>query len=181
LNATPTIAERAAAILREEIADGALANIVTSSRMWSTHRSGLVSQEVGRRLRSDLEGLFDTLLDLLAPPATRPSREGITILRAKQSVAPGEQAEIRSSLRNDGPRGVDIGFLCSDLVAEPGERILADCIRLVPGRIRLSPGEVVDLAIGLAVPGDARPGVYHALLQATDLTGLRALLTFPVA
>jgi hypothetical protein len=30
------------------------------------------------------------------------------------------------------------------------------------------------------VPDDARPGLYHALLQATERFGPRALLRFPV-
>ena len=65
-------------------------------------------------------------------------------------------------------------------VAEPDGRIHAGCNRLLPGRVRIPPGACVDLAIGLEVPDDARPGLYHALLQATERVGLRALLTFPV-
>jgi hypothetical protein len=46
--------------------------------------------------------------------------------------------------------------------------------------VRIPPGDLAGLAIGLDVPDDARPGLYHALLQATERAGLRALLTFPV-
>jgi hypothetical protein len=70
--------------------------------------------------------------------------------------------------------------MCSDLVAEPDGRIHAGCLRLLPGRVRIPPGDLAGLAIGLDVPDDARPGLYHALLQATERNGLRALLTFPV-
>jgi hypothetical protein len=68
-------------------------------------------------------------------------------------------------LRNDGPTPVDIGFIWSDLVAEPDGRIPAERLRLLPGPVRIPPGALVDLTTGLDVPNDARPGLHHAPLQ----------------
>jgi hypothetical protein len=198
---TLTLVERATAILRDEIANGALGNIATASRVWSAHRRDLIAPEMTRRLAVELGGLLDTVLDLLAPPprssaASSPpplaaaqdptaergqqTIEPLPVLRARRSVPPGTAAEIHTGLRNDGPTPVEVGFVWSDLVAEPDGRIHADCLRLLPGRVRIPPGAFVDLAIGLDVPDDARPGLYHALLQATERVGLSALLTFPV-
>lgn len=198
---TLTLVERATAILCDEIANGALGNIATASRVWSAHRRDLIAPEMTRRLAVELGGLLDTVLDLLAPPprslaASSPpplagaqdptaergqqTIEPLPILRARRSVPPGGAAEIHTGLRNDGPTPVEVGFVWSDLVAEPDGRIHAGCLRLLPGRVRIPPGAFVDLAIGLDVPDDARPGLYHALLQATERVGLSALLTFPV-
>jgi hypothetical protein len=198
---TPTLAERATAILRDEIANGALGNIATASRVWSAHHRDLFAPEATRRLAVELGGLLGTVLDLLTPPPRssaasslpppaaaldlaaergQQTTEPLPILRARRSVPPGGTAEIHTGLRNDGPTPVEVGFVWSDLVAEPDGRIHADCLRLLPGRVRIPPGAFVDLAIGLDVPDDARPGLYHALLQATERVGLRALLTFPV-
>ena len=196
----PAIAERAAAILRDEVANGALANIAAANRVWSAHRRDLLTPEAARRLAGELGGLLDTVLDLLAPaprssvtspppPAAgsdhaaargRQTVEPLPVLRARHPVPPGGAAEIHTGLRNDGPAPVDIGFVWSDLVAEPDGRIPAGRLRLLPVPIRIPPGALVDLAIGLDVPNDARPGLYHALLQATERFGPRALLRFPV-
>ena len=198
---TPTLAERATAILHDEIANGALANIAAASQVWSAHRRDLIAPEATRRLAAELGGLLDTVLDLLAPPprssaasslpppaavldhaAERGQQtiEPLPVLRALRSVPPGGAAEIHTGLRNDSPTPVEVGFVWSDLVAEPDGRIHAGCLRLPPGRVRVPPGAFVDLTIGLDVPNDARPGLYHALLQATERVGLRALLMFPV-
>jgi hypothetical protein len=188
-----TLTERATAILRDEIANGALANIAAASRVWPAHRLGLITPEATRRMVAELGGLLDTVLDLLAPPPGssaavsdhaagrgRQTIEPLPVLWARRSVPPGGAAEIHAGLRNDGPTPVEVGFMCSDLVAEPDGRIHAGCLRLLPGRVRIPPGDLAGLAIGLDVPDDARPGLYHALLQATERAGLRALLTFPV-
>lgn len=196
---TPTLAERATAILRDEIANGALANIAAASQVWSAHRRSLITPEMTRRLEAEFLGLRDSVLDLIAPPPSaasllsRPAAgrdyaaerlqqtiEPLPVLRAMRSVPPGGVAEIHTGLLNDGPTPVEVGFVWSDLVAEPDGRIHAGCLRLPPGPVRVPPGGFVDLAIGLDVPDDARPGLYHTLLEATEPLGLRALLTFPV-
>lgn len=197
---TPPLAERATAILRDEIASGALANVARASQVWSAHRRDVFAPEATRRLAAEFGGLLDTVLDLLAPPrssaasssppSVRPrdhagargqqTIEPLPVLRARRSVPPGGAAEIHTGLRNDGSTPVELGFVWSDLVAEPDARIHASRIRLLPGRVRVPPGAAVDLAIGLDVPSETRPGLYQALLQATECEGLRALLTFPV-
>ena len=198
---TLTLGERAAAILRDEIEHGALANIPAASQVWSTHRRDLLTPEATRRLAAEFGGLLDTVLDLLTPPPRsaaasslpppaampdhaadqgRQTIESLPVLRARRSAPPGGAAEIHTRLRNDGPTPAEVGFVWSDLVAEANDRIDGGCLRLLPGRVRIPPGACVDLAIALEVPGDARPGLYHALLQATERAGLRALLTFPV-
>jgi len=198
---TPTLGERAAAILRDEIEHGALANIAAANRVWSTHYRDLLTPEAARRLAAEFGGLLGTVLDLLTPPPRsaaasslppptampdyaadqgRQTIESLPILRARRSAPLGGAAEIRTRLQNDGPTPAEVGFVWSDLVAEPDGRIHAGCLRLLPGRVRVPPGACVDLVISLEVPDDARPGLYNALLQATERVGLRALLTFPV-
>jgi hypothetical protein len=197
---SPSLTERAEAVLRDEMAGGALANIAAASQVWSAHRRDLVLPEVTRRLAAEVGGLLDTVLDLLAPvprspaasslpPPVRQDRapqrerqpvEPMPVLRARRPAPPGGTAEIRTSLQNDGPAAVEVDFLLSDLVGEPAGRIRASRLRLAPGRVRVPSGALADLTIALDVPDDARPGLYHALLQATGRAELCALLTFPV-
>jgi hypothetical protein len=195
----PVIAQRMNDILRGEIQGGALDNIASATRAWSAHRRDLVLPEVTRRLATEFSGLLGTVLDLIAPapqPAADPSVppfaqprpdppaeqpvESVPVLRARRPGAPGGRAEIRTAVVNDGPTPVEIGFLCSDLVAEPRGHIAAACLRFLPARLDLPPGGVADLAIDLHVPEDAMPGVYHSLLHTTDLGGGPALLMFRV-
>ena len=198
---TLALGERAAAILRDEIEHGALANIAAASQAWPAHHRDLLTPEATRRLAAEFGGLLDTVLDLLTPrprsaaassrppPAAVPDYaadqrrqtiESLPVLRAPHAAPLGGAAEIHTRLRNDGPTPAEVGFVWSDLVAEPDGRIHAGCLQLLPGRVRVPPGACVDLAIGLQVPDDARPGLYHALLQSTERVGLSALLTFPV-
>jgi hypothetical protein len=128
---TPTIAERATAILRDEIANGALGNIATASRVWSAHHRDLLAPEATRRLAAEFGGLLDTVLDLLTrpqrtaasslpPPGAvldlaaergRQTIEPLPVLHARRSVPPGGAAEIHTGLRNDGPTPVEVGFV----------------------------------------------------------------------
>jgi hypothetical protein len=171
--APPAIVERAAAILRDEIAGGALSNIASSRHIWSKHQPALIATEASRRLLTDLEAFVEPILELIAPAPP-------IVLRSAPPVRPGETAEIHTRLHNDGPYPVDVDFLCSDLVAHPESRIQAHRIRLQPTRLRVSPGGGAGLTIAVDVPPDAQPGVYRALLQASELAGLRAFLSFPV-
>src|SRR5215475_1516981 len=50
---TATLGERAAAILRDEIEHGALANIAAARQVWSTHQRALLTPEATRRLAAE--------------------------------------------------------------------------------------------------------------------------------
>jgi hypothetical protein len=194
----PVITQRMNDILRDEIQGGALANIAAATRAWSAHRRDLVLPEVTRRLATEFSGLLGTVLDLIAPvpqpdldrhvPRTSHARshpraghvDSVPVLRARRAGVPGGRAEIRTAVANDGPTSVEVGFLPSDLVAEPRGHIAAACLRFLPARLDVPPGAVADLVIDLHVPEDARPGLYHSLLHTTDRGGSPALLMFQI-
>ena len=161
----PGIADRAAAILQDEIAHGALANVAQANQ-------APLARQMGRRVANELERFLDTLLDLLAP--------AVPELRSAHSVAPGQAAEILTRLWNDGPRPRQIDFRCSDLVTASGNRVPAGCVRLRPVPIYIPPGTAAELSIHLEVPADTRPGVYRGLLQARGMQDLRAQVTLAV-
>jgi len=85
----PTLAERAAAILGDEIANGALANVAAASRMWPAHRRDLITAEATRQLAAEVGGLLDTVLDLVSPPL-RSSGHPVAALR--RPARPGGRA-----------------------------------------------------------------------------------------
>ena len=192
---TLTLGERAAAILRDEIEHGALADIAAASQVWSTHHRDLLTPEATRRLAAEFGGLLDTVLDLLTPsprsvaasslpaPVAMPDHaadqgrqtiESLPVLRAWRSAPLGGAAEIHTRLRNDGPTPAEVGFVWSDLVAEPDGRIHAGCLRLLrPGasparrlrRPRDWPGGArrrAARALSRAAPGHRACGVARA-------------------
>src|SRR6478672_13063453 len=88
--ATAALGERAAAILRDEIEHGALANIAAASQVWSTHRRDLVIPEATRRLAAEFGGLLDTVLDLLTPPPRSTAASSLPPLAAMPNYAVGQ-------------------------------------------------------------------------------------------
>ena len=141
---TPTLAERATAILRDEIANGALANIAAASQGWTAHRRGLITPEMTRGLEAEFVGLRDAVLDLIAPPATvdgrttsRPAaRTDQAVERAQPKIEPlpsccarcaaclpAAQQKFTLACGTTALLPFEMGFVWSDLVAEPDGRI----------------------------------------------------------
>jgi hypothetical protein len=167
--------ERAAAILRDELSLGALDNIARADRIWSAQEIDVFGVGTRRRLRQDIETFLDTMLDLLAPRS-----DALSVLRSPYPVAPGRAAEIQTRLANETHRPVELSFACGDLTSASESRIDGDRVHISPTPLHIPAGKVADMAIRLEIPRDARPGVYKALLQASDAS-VRAMLTFSVA
>jgi hypothetical protein len=192
--------ERASAILRDEIANGALADIRADGRTGSTSGRDVNVEAATHLWEPELDGLVHTVLDLLAPlsrtspgspsePAAlvdhaldraRRVLEPLPHLRALRPVAPGSLVDVHTALRNDGRLPLEVGFAWSNLIAGPAQEIPASCLRPLPSRVRVPSGGSADLVIVLDVPGDAESGLYHGVFQATGSAGAAALLTFPV-
>jgi hypothetical protein len=166
------IADRAAAILRDEIADGALANITRAKRVWSTDPGAIVASLARAYTRP--AALPDT------PRYETTSDEQVVVLQARRSVVPGASAKIETLLSNDRRRPIDVGFWCTDLLSASGARITPDRVRLEPASVRIPPAATAPLAILVDVPFDAAPGVYRGLLQAADLLDVQAIVSLSV-
>jgi hypothetical protein len=191
-HAVPPLAERAAAILRDEIRNGALGNIATAHQRWPAVYRDLVAAAASPRA-AGVGGLIGDVLDLLAPPSpagrdgsapspppAAPALPPVPVLTAPRAAPPGGTSVIRAGLQNDGPDAVEVAFAWSDLVAAPDNRIAASRLRLSADRARVRPGEALELTIVLDVPREARAGLYRVVVQTTADLGPCALLTFPV-
>jgi len=169
------IAERAAAVLRDELATGALANIDHAVRMWSAREPGVYHVEAARRVLSDIESFVEGVLDVLVAAGN-----ALSDLHPAGWASPGSVAQICTRLANETRQPVEAAFACTDLIAPPNKVIRAERVRVSPLRVQIPPGETVNLAIAVLVPENASPGIYQALLQSPDIAGLRALVTVPV-
>src|SRR4029453_2381809 len=83
------LTERASAILRDEIANGALANIAAASQIWSAQRRDPATPETVRPPAWGLGGLLDTVPDLPAPPPRLPAAARLPAPVADQPPARG--------------------------------------------------------------------------------------------
>jgi len=185
----PSIAARAAAILRDEIANGALANIAVARQRWPAVHRDLITRAATPGV-AGIGGLIGDVLDLVVPSApiprahsassTQQPAPSVPVLTARRPAPRGGTAEIRTGVQNDGANGVRVGFLWGDLVAAPDSRIAASHLRFSPDQVRIGPGDSVNLTAVLDVPADARPGHYRVLVEAADNVGLFATLVFPV-
>jgi hypothetical protein len=198
---TLAIGERAAAILRDEIEHGALANIAAASQVWSTHHRDLLIPEATRRLTAEFGGLLDTVLDLLAPPprsaaasslpppvampdhgaGSRAANDrALPVLRARRSRPLGGAAEIHTRLQNDGPTLLRSALCGAIWSPNPMAASMRAAFGSCPAEYESRPALASTSRLVWRCPTTREPGLYHALLQATEPVGLRALLTFPV-
>jgi hypothetical protein len=168
------LAKRAAAILREEIAAGALGNIAQSNRIWLASRRDRFGSHLVRHVRTDIEQLVQALLDVLPP------NPDITVLRPLSPIRRGQTGGIRAWLANSTSDPSDLQFICSDLAGDSGGYMRANCVRISPQPLHLPAGQVVQLDLTVCIPGDVSPGVYRATLQAADCPTLRAVVSVPV-
>lgn len=180
------IADRAAAILRDEIEHGALANITTASQIWAASRpTNVLEQALSSRVRDDIARVLDAVLGVLAP-GTRgsdPDRPDPPLHRLQPLAAarPGTSAAIVSRLLNERPRQTELRFASTDLVSDTGHRIASDRVEIAPSVMRLQPHETARLDIRIRVPDNCPPGRYTGLLQAAGIPVVQAMLTLAVA
>ena len=122
-----------------------------------------------------LRALLDTGFDAMEELARRPPARPVA------GLAPGEVGVLRCSVHNsdrEPARGVrpHLGQLVSS-----GGDVLDAAVTVRPGTLDLEPYERADLAVEVAVPGDASPGRYHGLLLVTGLRDVASALTVDVA
>jgi len=198
------LADRAASILRDEIANGALGNIMAVEHPFRS--SWLTDLFTGGPSAARIVGdAVEAVLDLLprvfspivehsygpgalpapVPPVTElmpgaPTAPRVPTVRRSEPAKPGGLATLTTRLSNDGNDPVDVRFRWDDLVSSPAARISSPHVRVLPDLLHLVPGELADILVVLDVPAAARPGLYSTLLGADDLPDLQALLMFPV-
>jgi hypothetical protein len=206
-SATGVVA-RAASILEQEIAAGIDAAKRVERRFVDVEaiRKGK-PEELLLRLRNDAHEIVDILVDLailatkavsgvthgvvkVSGPAGNGAPEGMsgpTVATAIPTLAPlssgraGTTVELSMTLENDGDAPTEeFAFHATDLVNLAGERISAEMISCIPKAFVIAPHGRVDLSINLAVPENTTSGVYTGLLQATNLSRLRAMLLVPI-
>lgn len=206
-SATGVVA-RAASILEQEIAAGIDAAKMVERRLVDVEaiRKGK-PEELLLRLRNDAHEIVDILVDLatlatkavggvthgvvkVSGPAKNSAAEGMsgpTVATAISTLAPvssgraGTTVELSMTLENDGDAPTDeFAFHATDLVNLAGERISAEMISCIPKAFVIAPHSRIDLSINLAVPENTTSGVYTGLLQATNVSRLRAMLLVPI-
>jgi hypothetical protein len=201
---TSRVVQQAASILEEEIAAGILAAKQVEERLINVRelRAGK-PDEVMQRFRRDAHEVVDILLDVVnataksvgdlaqravsirgldaSGKAGRMDSRSIPTLALAQPVRAGQSAELTMSVGNDSDTlTVDFSFRSSDLVSVSGDRISAKDVHFTPGKLTLPPRGGEKVKVSLHVPRETPPGTYAGLIQATNLTQLRAVLSVQV-
>ncbi len=122
-------------------------------------------------LRALLDAGFDAMDELARRPPSRPAT----------CVSPGEVAALRCTVHNgDREPARAVRPHVRQLVSDGGE-LLDAAVTVRPESLDLEPYERADLAVEVAVPGDAAPGRYHGLLLVAGLRDVASAITVDVA
>lgn len=200
---TGRVVRRAADILEEEVAAGISAvkkleeGFVDVGELRASEKD-----QVLQRFRRDAHEVVDIALDVLSTAsryvsdlageavtlrtgprhgAEKTPQHFIPTVRLAKPVAPGGKGEIVMTLENSSPdEDTEFSFVGTDLISEGGAKIASSNIGFKPGKVRMSPGQTVDVTVGVTIPKTAAKGVYTGLIQATKLEQLRAVLVAEV-
>lgn len=192
------VVHQAAAVLEEELAAGIEAakraeqRLVDVDELRSTNPDALM-----HKFRDDLHALVDVGVDALTVAASRlgaaarravairgePGVDtgGVRTLAVADPVAPGASAHISMMVENDSDAETQpFRLTSSDLVSASGDRIDPGRVSFTPERIQLAPRSSQKVDLTLRVPSDASEGTYSAIIQATKLQHVRAILLVTV-
>jgi hypothetical protein len=198
------IVQKAASILEEEIAAGILAAKQVEERLINVREIRSANpEEVMQRFRRDAHEVVDIVLDVVnaatnsvadlaeravsirsvdkSGKASRAATGGIPTLTVAEPVKAGESAEISMAVENDSDKlTADFSFHSSDLLSSSGHLIPAAAVHFTPTKLSLPPHGGERLKVTLQVPSTTPPGTYASLIQATNLSQFRAVLSVQV-
>ena len=106
--------------------------------------------------------------------------EPAPVLFAAKPVAPGGTAAVVISLENEDVFAVEVAFFCTGLIDRDGALIPAERVSFQPQELTLGAGKEGTVEVHVAIPGDARDGVYTGLIRASKLDYLHAVLVVQV-
>ena len=154
-------------------------DVVTAAATTVGERAGRMVNVTASHLATTKGGTFTAARSAggaAEPPATK-----LATVRMPGTVAPGHEAEVMMSLENESDSATaEFTLHSSELVNSSGERIPASAVTFEPSTLAVGPRAAGSVALRVRVPGDARPGNYEGLLRATQLSGLRAMLSVDV-
>jgi hypothetical protein len=108
-------------------------------------------------------------------------RQSVAVIELAVPIAAGAIASLALPLVNDGPGPVEAVPYCSDFISNTGHQIAAPQVTFLPRKLPLVSGAQGTTELRIAVPEQAGPGKYSALVQAMGLDGPRAVVVLTVA
>ncbi len=106
----------------------------------------------------------------------------LSTVRMPGTVSPGQKGELTISLENESDTATtEFTLHSSELVSASGDRIPADHVAFTPATLSVAPRATGMVKVQVRVPKTVGPGSYEGLLRATQLDGLRAMLTVQVS
>lgn len=195
---------QAASVLEEELAVGISAAEQAEHKFIDVDRiRSEESSVVLQRLRKDAHDVVDILIDLVNVAvnsaeglanqavrlraagqdgqATSRTTPGIPTLVLPGTVVPGNGASTAMSIDNEANEPLQaFRFTATDLISTSGERIPASSLRLDPPSVTVEPQASERIAVNVDVPEDAAQGTYSGLLQASQLSSVRAVVIVTV-
>ena len=154
-------------------------DIVTAAATTVSDRAGRMVNVTASRLVTTTGGPFTATTG--ATSGTEAAATKLATVRMPGTIAPGQTAELMMSLENESDSATaDFTLHSSELVSSGGERIPSSAVTFEPPTLAVGPRAAGTVTVRVRVPADAKGGSYEGLLRATQLSGLRAMLTVDV-
>jgi hypothetical protein len=105
----------------------------------------------------------------------------LTTVRIKGKVKPRGVGELTMSLENESDQTTaEFTLHAAELVSASGARIPSDNVSFSPATLSVGPRSSGQVSVKVSVPAKTPPGAYEGLIRATQLDGLRAILSIEV-
>ena len=155
-------------------------DIVTAAATTVGERAGKMVNVTASRMMTTNGGPFTATRG--APQPAEPAATRLATVRMPGTSSPGASAELMMSLENESDSATaEFTLHSSELVSASGARIPASAVTFEPSTLTVGPRAAGNVMVRVRVPSDIKPGCYEGLLRATQLNGLRAMLSIDVA
>ncbi len=196
------LVQKAASILDEEMAAGVIA-ARDARRPASGSAAGSMGEPSGanKQLRRDVHDFIDAFADwvtrmqgplgewLAAMGGTEgdaeqtgleAKHESVPVLRPREPVRAGGRAKIALKVHNDNTQPARLTLCCTDLLSSSEYRIPEHQVVFTPRELKLEPDASMEVNLHIGVPQGTPAGTYSALLVASGLPYLRAVIALEV-
>ena len=155
-------------------------DIVTAAATTVSDRAGKMVNVTASRLTTTSGGPFTATRGTASQADATATR--MATVRMPGTVSPGAHAELMMSLENESDSATaQFTLHSSELVSASGARIPSSAVVFEPATLAVGPRAAGNVVVRVRVPSDAKPGCYEGLLRATQLNGLRAMLSVDVS
>lgn len=155
-------------------------DVVTAAATTVGQQAGRVVNVTASRM-TQMQGAMPSSSSSTLNGATDAGATRLPTVRMPGKVAPGGSAELTMSLENESDQTTaEFTLHSSELVSASGARVSSGSVTFSPATLTVGPRATGTVTVRVSIPAGTPAGSYEGLLRATQLDGLRAMITVQV-